>query len=343
MPNQNSETQRQATAILAVLSARERRDFLPEPLLGRLQTLGRRFECIDAESLSPADWPALLARHDPEILVACWKTPPLPATTNPSLRYACYLAGSVRKFVSREALERGLLVTNWGNSISRVVAECGLMLTLSALRRASHWALAMHREGAWKDQSTIYFESLFERRVGFHGFGAIAQELARLMVPFGVPMAAYSPSVPDAVLARHGVTRAASLDALFAESQVLIELAAYTPANYHVVNERLLRLLPEGATFVNIGRGAVVDEAALLCLAREGRLQIALDVFETEPLPPEHPFRGLRNVTLLPHLGGPTIDRRRDAGALGLRNIEAYLAGTPLEAQVTPEIYDRST
>lgn len=334
---------RRASRLLAVLSPREVHDFLPGPLLEQLRGCADHFALLDAEQIPPADWPAVLAAHDPEVLVACWKTPPLPATLPPSLRYACYLAGSVRKFVARDAIARGLLVTNWGNSVARVVAECGLMLTLAALRRASYWALAMHREGAWKNPATVEFFSLFGRRVGFHGFGAIAQEMARLLVPFGVPLTAYSPSVPDALLATHGVRRAATLDELFSDSQVLIELAAYTPENYHLVDERLLRLLPDDATFVNIGRGAVVDEAALLRVAREGRRHFALDVFEREPLPPDHPLRGLPNVTLLPHLGGPTLDRRCDAGALGLQNIQAYLAGRPLEALVTPAVYDRST
>jgi len=87
----------------------------------------------------------------------------------------------------------------------------------------------------------------------------------------------------------------------------------------------------------------VVDQDGLLCVAREGQLQIALDVFEQEPLPANSPFRGLPNVALLPHLGGPTRDRRRDAGALAVKNLRAFLRGEPLDAVVTLEVYDRSS
>jgi phosphoglycerate dehydrogenase-like enzyme len=130
---------------------------------------------------------------------------------------------------------------------------------------------------------------------------------------------------------------------LFATSEIVVELAAATPETYNLVKEAHLRLIPEGGVFVNVGRGCVVDEAGLLRVAREGNLQIALDVFETEPLPVDSPFRGLPNVTLLPHLGGPTRDRRRDAGALALKNLRAYLRGEPQEAVVTLEVYDRSS
>ena len=87
----------------------------------------------------------------------------------------------------------------------------------------------------------------------------------------------------------------------------------------------------------------MVAEAALLRVAREGRIQVGLDVFADEPLPIDSAFRGLRNVTLTPHLAGPTTDRRRDAGAFGLRNLKAYVAGDPLEAVVTPIVFDRSS
>jgi phosphoglycerate dehydrogenase-like enzyme len=145
------------------------------------------------------------------------------------------------------------------------------------------------------------------------------------------------------VFAELGVRRVDNLEALFAESDVLVELAPARPENRHLVNEALLRRLPDGASFVNVGRGMVVDEAALARVAAEGRLQVALDVYETEPLPADSPLRGLPNVTLLPHLGGPTRDRRAACGRLALANLRNYLAGQPLENLVTPDVYDRAT
>ena len=106
------------------------------------------------------------------------------------------------------------------------------------------------------------------------------------------------------------------------------------------MTERLLRLMPPGAAFVNVGRGKVVDEDALLRVAREGRIQVGLDVFATEPLPADSGFRGLPNAVLLPHIAGPTLERRRDAGTHALENLRAYAEGRPLKAVITPEVYD---
>ncbi len=141
----------------------------------------------------------------------------------------------------------------------------------------------------------------------------------------------------------YGVDRAASLAELFRWSDVVVELAPKKPEYFHIVDESVLRELRPGSVFVNGGRGACVDEEALVRVVREGRIQIGLDVYETEPLPGNSSLRGLSNVILLPHIGGPTRDRRVDSGRLALSNLKRYLAGEPLEAKITAETYDRIT
>jgi len=331
---------------IVALSDLEVADFFPGRLWGELEELLPGYHRIRPSLAGPEDWARLWHESSADILISAWRTPSLNSTLQPSdlkpLRYVCHLAGSVRNLIPRELIEQGLLVTNWGGSISPTVAECALLLILMALRRASYWAVAMHRDGVWKDANT-YTESFLDRRVGIHGLGSISQCLIPMLRPFTSRIQAYSLSVPDAVFSSLGVHRLASLEELFTESDVVVELAAATPENYHIVTEKHLRMIPDGGVFVNVGRGCVVDGDGLLHVALEGRLQIALDVFEREPLPADSPLRGLPNVTLLPHLGGPTRDRRRDAGALALKNLRAYLLGEPLEAVVTLEVYDRSS
>jgi phosphoglycerate dehydrogenase-like enzyme len=329
-------------SLLAALTPAEWRDFLPEPSASELKTLALRTQVIDPATLSPAAFAEALTAVNPEVLVAAWKTPPLPIELPPRLRYVCYLCGSVRRLVTRRHVENGLQVTNWGNSISRVVAEGALFHVLSCLRRGPAWALAMHLEGAWKTPETET-ASLFGRRVGIHGFGNVAREFIRLIAPFGTHVTVCAPDVDEATQAALGVARTQSLESLFAENDIIVELAPLIPETVGCVTERHLRLIRPGGVFVNVARGAVVDEAALARVAAEGRIQIGVDVFTEEPLPASSPLRGLRNVSLTPHLAGPTTDRRCDAGAFALANLRAFAAGRPLEAVVTPEVYDRST
>ena len=330
--------------LLAVLTPSEQREFLPEPLFSQLRALAPVFHLLDPTGLTPADLARALATHDPEVLVACWKTPSLPAVLPPRLRYVCYITGSVKSLLTRDHLTGGLLVTNWGGSISRTVAEAALFHILACLREASHWAVAMHQPGvaAWKTR-TPNARSLFCRRVGIHGFGPVARELVNLLRPWTCPVTVFAPDVSDDLARAYQVERAASLEALFSENDVIVELAPLIPATTGIVTEPLLRLIRPGGVFVNVGRGAVVDEAALLRVAREGHIAVGLDVYTVEPLPAESGFRALPSVSLTPHTAGPTIDRYPDAGAFALRNLRAYAEDRPLDAVVTAEVFDRST
>ena len=331
-------------ALLAVLTPTEVRELLPERLLEQVRALAPDFRLLDPLGLGEAAFARELLTFNPDILLGCWKTPPLPDVLPARLRYVCYLTGSVKRLISRAHLERGLIATNWGGSISRTVAEAALFHILACLRNASHWAIAMHQPGvaAWKN-GLVDSRSLFCRSVGIHGFGPVARELVGLLKPWGCPVMAFAPDLTAELARAYGVERAASLDALFAENEIIVELAPLIPATTGLVDERLLRLIRPGGVFVNVGRGAVVDEAALLRVAREGQISVGLDVYSTEPLPADSGFRALPRVSLTPHTAGPTIDRYPDAGAFAVKNLRAYLEDRPLEAIITPEIYDQSS
>jgi phosphoglycerate dehydrogenase-like enzyme len=329
-------------SLLVVATPEEQARFLPAPLFAELKSLAPEFHLLDPTGLTAEAFARAVTVANPEVMLTGWQTPALPAVLPPRLRYVCYLTGSVKRLVTRAQLERGLLLTNWGDSISRTVAECALFHTLACLRQATRWTFLIHREGGWRD----HWEqtgSLFSRRVGLHGFGPVARAFLELIRPFGCAVSVFAPDVDDAVARQLGVTRAASLDTLFADHEVIIELAPLIPATIGIVTERHLRLIRPGGVFVNVGRAAVVDEAALLRIAREGKISVGLDVFVEEPLPVDSGFRGLPNVSLTPHIAGPTLDRYSDATQFALRNLRAYAAGQPLAAVITPAIYDAST
>jgi phosphoglycerate dehydrogenase-like enzyme len=332
------------SSVLALITPDEVREFFPEPLLTQLREVAGEFRLLDPRTL---DRPALgreLEAANPEVLLACWKTPLLPDVLPPRLRYVCYLAGSVKRLVTRRHLEQGLRVTNWGGSIARTVAEAALFHILACLRNASHWAIAMHQPGvaAWKCPP-VSARSLFGRSVGLHGFGAVARELIALLRPWGAPVSVFAPDLTAELAEQYQVQRVADLETLFAQNDIIVELAPLIPETTGLITERLLRLIRPGGVFVNVGRGAVVDEDALLRVAREGHISIGLDVFTTEPLPADSGFRALPAVSLTPHIAGPTIDHYPEAGAFALENLRAFAAGRPLQALMTPAIYDGSS
>ncbi|MFA5263286.1 MAG: hydroxyacid dehydrogenase [Opitutaceae bacterium] len=314
----------------------EQGSFLPEPLFGQLRDIDPQLCMLDSRN----DFAAALAKAAPEVLLTCWSTPPL-INPPPSLRYVCHITGTVKRLLTRKQIEDGLTVTNWGNSVSRTVAEATLWHILTCLRRGTYWTFAMHQGQAWRGTNED-IASLFCRRVGIHGFGNITRDLLKLLQPFGCPVSVLSSHLSADKAQAYGVTLAPSLEALFSENDIVVDLAPLTPATTGIINEALLRRLRPGCVFVNLGRGPVVDEAALIRVAREGKILFGLDVFADEPLPADSPLRGMSNVFLTPHLA-MTPDRHVDAGAFALANLQAYANEQPLKSVVTLSVYDSST
>lgn len=330
--------------ILFVTSAFERDHLFPDGLDTWTESIPNECLCLDATD--PDGFQQALSDYAPEIIIGGWDMPPIPLealqSKGGSLEYFCFLCGSPKKKITEEHVKAGLVLTTWGPWVGPYVAECALLLILSALRRVAKWGYQLRQDGQWRERTTNN-RSLYGKRVGIHGFGGIPKALTKLLQPFNPVISTWDPFVSDEVLAEHGVRRAASVEALYAESDVLVNLLPLTLETERCVNEKLLRLLPEGACFTNNGRGKVVDEEALIKVASEGKIEVALDVYAHEPLPSDSPLRTMPNVFLLPHMGGATIDRGRDCGQRALQNVERFLTGEVLENLVDLPTFQRMT
>ena len=314
----------------------------------RFRSAQGQYHVMTEEELEAGNWKAAFARTSARILLAAWRVPALPPEFLHSpactLKYVSYAAGSVRSFLPRSFLERGGVATNWGETVASLVAEHALLLALAALRNMKAWPKAIGRaEPHERPALLLQTRTLRGRRVGLHGYGAVARALVDLLQPFGGSLYAYSQGVPAAAMARDGVVACGSLEELFRSSEVLFECEALRPNTRMTVTSRVVSCLPDGAVFVNVGRGQVVDEEALLNEARAQRIRIALDVIAQEPMNPTSPVMRVRDAILSPHIAGPTSDHYRRCGELALDNISRYITGQPLQGLVTLDIYDRST
>ena len=331
--------------LLVALAERSKKAFFqyePFPRLDRASIVE-----VDVSEFSDEEWVACLNQERPDVLVTGWGTPRIPdeiaEDSNSSIRYICHLAGSVRDIVPRSMIERGVLVSNWGEAISYTIAEHAMLLVLAALRRVANWSDVM-RVKVIDAKMQVSPQSLRHRRVCLHGFGAIARSLVPMLEGFQVTsITAYSEGVPSSVFATHGVAQADSLEMLFAQADVLIELEALRESTEQRVNEAVLSQMPEGAVFVNVGRGRVVDETALAKVAMERSLRVGLDVYSQEPLSKDSPLWKVPDIVLSPHIAGPTADAFQHCAQLALDNLKCFLNGESVRGIVTQEIYDRST
>lgn len=229
------------------------------------------------------------------------------------------------------ARARGIAVTTTPNVLTDDVADVALGLLLASAR---HIALLDRfvRDGGWERREPVKpASSLRGKTAGIFGFGQIGQAIALRLAAFGVQVRYYQPR------AKAGVTapRADSLLALAQESDYLIVCAPGTPATRHAVDAAVLAALGPQGTLINIARGALIDEDAMIAALQDGTLGAAgLDVFADEPRVPAA-LRALPNVVLTPHVGSLTVETRHAMGQLVVDNLQAHFAGQPLPTPVT--------
>jgi phosphoglycerate dehydrogenase-like enzyme len=301
----------------------------------------------DVRGAGKETWNRLLEKHRPTILVTSWSTPALDdAHTRQqggSVDYVCHVSGSVRHIVTQDQIDAGLKVTNWGTLIAPQVAEHALLMILGLLRNLGLWRETMLSPATIQKREQLGTRTLHGKNVSIHGFGIIARELIALLRPFNVRVRVFSAGVPDSLIREHQATPVDSLAKLADQADVFVTCEALTPATANSIDAKVLSKLPLGAVFVNVGRGAIVDEDALSAAASSRGLRIGSDVFACEPLAVDSPLFQLPGAILSPHVAGPTFDTYAACGRQALENIDSYLDGRPLKGLVTSEIFTRST
>ena len=220
-----------------------------------------------------------------------------------------------------QAAERGITVSNTPDVLNDCVADTAVALYLDVLRKTSA-ADRYVRRGDWLSQGNFPLATKASgRRVGILGLGRIGRVIARRLEGFDCDISYHSRNPVADVAYRY----AASPVELAAGCDVLIVAAAGGPGSARLVDADVIEALGPDGYLVNIARGSVVDEEALVAALLAGRLAGAgLDVFVEEPKVPED-LLGLDNVVLLPHLGSGTHETRADMAGLTLANLRSYI------------------
>ena len=170
----------------------------------------------------------------------------------------------------------------------------------------------------------------------------MARYTAKLLRAFDAEILIWADHVTPEEAARYGA-RKAELEEIFSACKIVSLHLARTPETYHIIGARLLGLLRPDSLLVNTARGAIVDEAVMAAMLREGRFRAVLDVYEQEPLPLSSPLRGLDNALLIPHMGGPTMDRRPYVTRALISALPATLRGEPTWLDISREAMRRMT
>jgi glyoxylate reductase len=241
------------------------------------------------------------------------------------------------------ALRRSITVTNTPGVLTEDTADMTMALILATSRRLSEGERLV-RSGHWKGwgPTTMLGNRIWGKRLGIIGLGRIGQAVAKRARGFGLSIHYHNRRrVHPEIEAELEATYWESLDQMLARMDVVSINCPHTPATYHLLSARRLKLLKPEAIVVNTARGEVIDENALARLIEAGEISAAgLDVFEQEPAVSPRLVKLARNgkVVLLPHMGSATFESRVDMGEKVIINIKTFMDGHRPPDRILPSM-----
>lgn len=259
------------------------------------------------------------------------------------LKVIAHTGGSASAIVSDELAKRNILLLSGNRLYAESVAEGTIGYILLAQRHL-HEYIEETRDEGWLQ--TYRHSSSFKRKtVGLIGFGMIAQNVARILKSFDCKVKIYSSYLTDEEAKTYNENaQVSTLSDIFATCDIISVHSGLNDKNYHLIDKKYLSLMKDNSLIVNTARGAVINEPDLVEELKTGRIRAILDVFEKEPLPMDSGLRGLRNVILIPHKGGPTTDVREIVTLELCEDIKAFLEnGTAPRHEITLEYAKRMT
>ena len=262
-------------------------------------------------------------------------------TQAPHLKAVCNVAVGYNNFDVPAITAAGVMATNTPGVLNDTTADTAWSLILSSGRRvvgADRWV----REGqwtGWKFQDAWLGQDIHHATLGILGMGRIGQAVARRALGFDMQVIYHNRSRLDADQEKACNARWVSKEELLKQADFLVALLPYSPQTHHAIGAQELALMKPTAHLINIARGGVVDDQALIEVLKARRIAGAgLDVFENEPaLNPG--FLGLDNVTLTPHIGSSTRQTRLAMAMLAADNLVAALSGQRPPCLINPEVF----
>jgi phosphoglycerate dehydrogenase-like enzyme len=283
-----------------------------------------------------ADEAALAARLAPYgVIVAIRERTRFPAALLarlPALRHLAMTGRNTGHVDVDAATRRGILVTATEGSAA-AAPELTIGLIMAIVRRIPQEDRGL-REGRWQTDVGV---ELGGKTLGILGLGRIGSRIAAFGRLLGMRVLAWGPTLTDQRAAAAGVERVA-LEDVFRKSDVVSIHLRLSEQSRDLVGSRLLSLMKPTAYLINTARGPIVEERALLAALRERQIAgAALDVFDVEPLPADHPLRGLDNTVLTPHLGYVTWETYHAFFRQVVDNITTWLDGQVPAGALNPE------
>ena len=296
------------------------------------------FEVDHKPDISPEDLEREIADYDALVIRSRTTVTPAVLNNGKKLKVVGRAGVGLDNVDIATATKNGVIVMNTPNGNTISTAEHTFAMMMALARSIPQADRGMH-EGRWEKKKFIGVE-LHGKTLGVCGFGRIGTEVAKRALAFGMKVMAYDPFLNEDAVKRLGVTKA-TVDEICSHADFI---TVHTPLNAQtqgLLNKERFGLMKKGVRVLNCARGGIVSEDALLEGLNSGKVAgAALDVFEEEPLPADHPFRSMPNVIMTPHLGAATSEAQEGVARDVAEQIVDVLSGGMIRGAVNAPSVD---
>ncbi len=266
-----------------------------------------------------------------------------PMLDGSGIKVIAHTGGSVGDLIDPGVYEKTKVRVLSGNLLyAESVAEGVIAYMLTGLRRIPYYVQDI-KNGGWRGDG-FFSEGLLDQTVGIIGMGAISRILIPMLQTFRAKIKIYSSyPIDEAFLKENHATQAKSLEEIFSSCNIVSLHSAKNKKTEGMIRKSHFDLMKEGALFVNTARGAIVNEEEMIAALKEKKIHAVLDVFCKEPLDKDSELRTMEHVYCIPHMGGPTMDRRGYVTMKLADNLEQFVRGDKMELEITAEAAKRMT
>ena len=314
----------------------EVRAYLEENFNVRYNTLGRQFTQAELKE----------ELKDIDFAVTGWGTPSVGDGVldgNDRLKVVAHTGGSVADYVDDGVYAKGVKVCSGNYYYAESVAE-GTAAYIMACLRSIPDDVTEIRAGGWKNPVLQPTQGILDQEIGIISCGAISKILMQMLQVFRCKFKVFSNHPIDPEFLASVNAKQVSLEEVLKTCHIISLHSSLTASTRGSLGREEFEMMQEDAVFINTARGAIIREDEMIeVLAARPKMRAVLDVFCKEPIDADNALRTLPNVYCIPHMGGPTTDRRRYIGMAMARELVHFVNGEPLEHEISMEAASRMT